>query len=67
MHISRLRNKFLREREQRNLKFWKTVVNPVFRENLFKRIYCISLINKDVLIRKNEDMTKTLSNFLVAL
>ena len=48
-----------------NRKFWKTV-NPLFSEKSYSKKY-ISLINKDDLITKNEDLSKTFNNFLVVL
>ena len=43
-----------------NGKFWKTV-NPLFLETSYSK-ESISLINKDVLITKNEDLAKTFNN-----
>ena len=42
-------------------KFWKTV-NPLFSEKSFSKEF-ISLINKDGLITKTEDLAKTFHNF----
>ena len=44
-----------------NRKFWKTV-NPLFSEKSSSKEY-ISLINKNSLITKNEDLAKTFNNF----
>ena len=44
-----------------NRKFWKTM-NPLFSEKSCSK-ELISLINKDVLITKNEDLAKTFNNF----
>ena len=44
-----------------NRKFWKTV-NPLFSEKSQSKD-SISLINKDGLITKNEDLAKTFNNF----
>ena len=48
-----------------NGKFWKTV-NPLFSKRSYLK-ESISLINKDGLITKNEDLANTFYNFLVAL
>ena len=48
-----------------NGKFWKTV-NPLFSKRCYLK-ESISLINKDGLITKNEDLANTFYNFLVAL
>ena len=44
-----------------NRKFWKTV-NPLFSEKSYSK-ESISLINKDGLITKNEDLAKTFNIF----
>ena len=44
-----------------NRKFWKTV-NPLFSEKCYSK-ESISLINKDGLTTKNEDLAKTFNNF----
>ena len=44
-----------------NRKFWKTV-NPLFLEKSYSK-KSISLINKDGLIAKNEDLAKTFNFF----
>ena len=48
-----------------NRKFWKTV-NPLFSEKSYSK-ESISLVNKDGLITKNEDLAKTFNIFLVVL
>ena len=48
-----------------NKKFWKTV-NPLFSEKSYSK-ESISVINKDGLVTKNEDLAKTLNIFLVVL
>ena len=48
-----------------NMKFWKTV-NPLFSEKSYSK-ESISLINKDGLITKNEDLANTFNIFLVVL
>ena len=45
-----------------NRKFWKTV-NPLFSEKSYSK-ESISLISKDSLITKNEDLAKTFNFFL---
>ena len=44
-----------------NREFWKTL-NPLFSEKSYSE-ESISLINKDGLITKNEDLAKTFNNF----
>ena len=44
-----------------NREFWKTL-NPLFSEKSYSK-ESISLINKDGLITKNEDLAKTFNNF----
>ena len=48
-----------------NRKFWKTV-NPLFSEKSYSK-YSISLINKDGLITKKEDLAKTFNSFFSSI
>ena len=48
-----------------NRKFWKTV-NPLFSEKSYSK-ESISLINKDGLITKNEDLAKTFNIFFSSI
>ena len=46
---------------KRNREFWKNM-NPLFSESSYSK-ESISLINKDGLIKKNENLVKTFNNF----
>ena len=48
-----------------NRKFWKTV-NPLFSEKSYSK-ESISVINKDGLITKNEDLAKTFNIFFSSI
>ena len=48
-----------------NRTFWKTV-NPLFSEKSYSK-ESISLINKDGLITKNEDLAETFNNFFSSI
>ena len=48
-----------------NRKFWKTV-NPLFSEKSYSK-ESISLINKDGLVTKNEDLAKTFNIFFSSI